>query len=832
MLSQSDIVILGDCPNGEDGMRLLFGATVEDVGGSVDDVYYAKSVDDIRDHNPKIVIAAGVHSVKALCATTRPLSKIQGAMHYNKSIESFVIPTYSAGAVLSGQKDSINVFDDIYKTIDRAVLICKGELALPDKNGMQVKWEFIGHDGERTDRAEWHTWSGYWEPPTPTEKVRALEVIHGWLCDLKQGALTLAVDTESRDLDFFNPMTMLQIYDGAVAYAFTWGVLADEEISRALRSVLMNPRTRIIFHNLSHDRKVLKYHMDLEFGERDDDTLCWGLGLTEKYKEVGLKYLSRQYLNAPYYEEELSKYFDPERDPWDMCPPRVLAEYGCYDVYNTYKLSLILPKLVEREGTADVVKNILIPSARTFADCEYRGIDVDTAYAKELEEQWVPMVDEAEQKIKDYAKSVGFPWDSTITASQKLPVLCPACTPRVFEKCGIDSSTPRASWRAQFQEAMNQDPSCSKCSRRRYLMIQNNEINVRSPKQLSHLAYDILGFSEGRWGRTTDKKFCQRNAGHDFIKLLVSFRRMDKLLNSFVRAISKFVRQDGRIHPSFLFAAVTGRLSIKDPAMQTVPKMGTDPVLAKMIRRLFPARSGYLIVDVDYANLEMFTLWHYSEDPALGKALMEQDFHTAMASAIFNVPYDEVTPELRNSGKPVTFGVGYGRTAWALAQGEMKEITNGSEEVCQQFIDNIWDRFPKWREIFFKWQEDAVTNGYLTSTLGRKRRWRLINKQNIRHVQNQASNFPSQSLASDLCLMSMNILNRELSERGWGDMLFPVHDALVMEIRKDKIHEAVELIERVMTTPSFETVAQFRVKVEVGPTLGDVEKYDPERVYV
>jgi DNA polymerase I-like protein with 3'-5' exonuclease and polymerase domains len=628
-------------------------------------------------------------------------------------------------------------------------------------------------------------------------------------------------------------MTMIQLYDGDAAYAFTWGVLSDPDVARAMRRVLSHRLTHIIMHNLSHDRKVLRHHMGLEFDERDEDTMVWGLGLTERGNQVGLKYLSRQYLNAPFYEEDLKKWFDPDNDPWDMCPPSVLAEYGCADVYNTYQLRPILTKLVAKEGTTELCNNLLLPAARTFADCEYRGIGVDTQYAKELEEQWIPMVDEAERKIKEYARLHGFPSDPAVCASQTIPLICPQCSSTNATVVAAMSELERGEWRKTFEEVTGTDSPCNKCMRRRYLMVPDLNINVRSFKHLAHLAYDILGFEEGKFGRTTDKKFFERNEGHEFVELIQNFRQLDKLLNSFVRAIMKHVREDGRIHPNFLlFGAVTGRLSIKDPAMQTIPKFGTNPVLAKMIRRLFPARPGYVILDVDYANLELFTCWAYSEDEELGKALTEQDYHTTVASAVTGKPYDEITPEERNSFKPLTFGISYGMTAWKMAQGPLKEVSGGSEDVWQRYIDDMWAKFPKWKQTYDKWISDALETGELTSMIGRKRRWKLINQSNEWHVRNQASNFPSQSLASDLCVNSLIKLNKLLPERGYGNVLFPVHDSIVAEVRKDKIHEAVRLIEETMTTPPFDSVAQFRVKVEVGPTLGDVDVYDPEKSYV
>lgn len=869
--TSADVVFVGDAPSREDEKEgrvfsksagLLLDATVDDVGGDPRAVFYTNTVlcrsvgqyntdvpppasaikacskrlnADIKERSPKVVIASGAPAVRTLCETGRPISAIQGAMHWNEACESFVIPTFAPGAVLAGAKDSVHIFDDIYQTLNRAALISRGELALPDKAGQNIPWEFIGHRGEKIPRGEFFTWTGYWDQPTVEEHARASEVISGWIDTLCTGSrtLNLALDTESRDLDFFHPMTMIQLYDGDKAYAFTWGVITSDTVARKLHFVLSHDNTHLIMHNLAHDRKMLKHWLGLDLGERDEDTMVWALGLTEKGREVGLKYQSRQYLNAPFYEENLREWFDPENDPWDMCPPDVLAEYGCADVYNTWKLSNILPRLVVQEGTSNHCKTLLLPAARAFADCEYRGVGVDLKYAKELEEQWVPMVDEAERKLVEYARNQGFPLNPVVTAAKILPLLCPLCCSTNDTVRDATDGRHRKEWRQVFVNITGTDASCAQCKKRRYIMAPDNSLNVRSFKQLAHLAYDILGFTEGKFGRTTDKKFFERNEGHPFVELMQTFRQLDKLLNSFVRAIAKHVKQDGRIHPSFLlFGAVTGRPSIKDPAMQTIPKFGTDPVAAKMIRKLFPAKPGFLIVDFDYANLELFTCWAYSEDPELGKALTEGDYHTSVASSILGVPYDEVTPEQRNGLKPLTFGLAYGMTAWKMAQGPLKAMSGGSEAVCQQYIDGLWAKFPKWKATYDKWRSDAVELGELTSMMGRKRRWKLINSQNEWHVLNQASNFPSQSLASDLCVNSLIELNKLLPARGYGNVLFSVHDSIVSEIRKDKIHEAVKLIEQVMTTPPFESVAQFKVKAEVGPTLGDVVAYDPEKSYV
>jgi DNA polymerase I-like protein with 3'-5' exonuclease and polymerase domains len=125
-----------------------------------------------------------------------------------------------------------------------------------------------------------------------------------------------------------------------------------------------------------------------------------------------------------------------------------------------------------------------------------------------------------------------------------------------------------------------------------------------------------------------------------------------------------------------------------------------------------------------------------------------------------------------------------------------------------------------------------MDNCELTTEMGRKRRWSLITADNSWKVENQACNFKGQSMASDLCLTSLIQLQKELTARGWGRVLLTVHDSIVFSLLPGSIHEAVELIQKIMTTPTFPTKTPFKVDVTCGPNYGDQEDYDPEGVYV
>lgn len=238
----------------------------------------------------------------------------------------------------------------------------------------------------------------------------------------------------------------------------------------------------------------------------------------------------------------------------------------------------------------------------------------------------------------------------------------------------------------------------------------------------------------------------------------------------------------------------------------------------------------HVILDCDYKNLELFIAWHYSKDDNLGHALTEADFHSMTAAAIFNRSYEwmldprnaDEAGGLRFNSKFVTFGIAYGRQAWSLSQGELYELTGGDEQLTQKYIDRFWGLYPDYYKVYNEWQHTAITKGELRTPTGRVRRWKLITRERLNHIRNQAVNFPIQSLASDTCLDALIRLTALLPQLGLGHVLFTVHDSLVFEIAEDRVEEAVEVIVREMTSPPYPTHIKLYVDIDMGPSLGEV----------
>lgn len=804
---------------------LTFSGSVNRAG--IDELLIA-----LKEAGHKLVVALGSEALKHLCRTRKVLDAYAGSLTWNEDLSTWVLPSFHPSVVYVGPKETINSrydkFDFMYDHIGRAVQLVTGDKEFPPVNGHEVPWEFVGHNGARYENK---VWSGY-SVVSPDQLDRAKDIFTGWL-DLLDSSnpgqtTTFAIDTESCNLNTFDPMLMLQVYDGEKAYAFNYGIL--DGIRALVTRFLSHPNARWILHNTKYDRQVLKRWFDVDLGERDLDTMMLAMGITEKGKQCGLKYLSRQHLNAPFYEEELDEWLDQSDINYSHIRPDVLAEYGCKDVYYTYHLVPILLEKVKKEGTLKLVKNTLMPAQRTLADVEYQGMNTDLDYARTTSAEWEPKIEEAIKVVQDYAREQGFPLDPDITGGQSYKSVCD-CVP-VRAQFHLEGKRV-LSYAKTLRESNIVLDDCTNCNNKRYRTYIDNTLNVNSSTQMQHLCFDILGMKElPSEGRKCNKAFWKFNGNHPLAKLVAEYKELQYLRRNFLEGVQRFVAQDGKVHPDFLlFGTKTGRLAIHNPAMQTVPQHGDN---AKAAKKLFIADdSDSLIVNVDYKSLEMFMAHHLTGDPVLLENLLgEWDVHTALAAKVYSKPAGNVSPQERQSVKSVNFGAGYGISGFKLAlDPAMEQATGGDPEVAQSFIDAFWNMYSVWAAKCDEWREQAHNLQYLTTEMGRKRRWNLITGDNKNKVSNQAINFPGQSMASDLCLSSLIRLHRALQERGWGRVLLTVHDSLVFNILKAHLHDAVELIVKEMCTPPFETTTPFAVDVEVGVNYGEKEPYDPEKDY-
>jgi DNA polymerase-1 len=212
------------------------------------------------------------------------------------------------------------------------------------------------------------------------------------------------------------------------------------------------------------------------------------------------------------------------------------------------------------------------------------------------------------------------------------------------------------------------------------------------------------------------------------------------------------------------------------------------------IRRGFIPREGWTFLVADYSQIELRLMAHLSGDPAFIEAFNQGgDIHRQTAALIFNVPADQVTPEMRARAKTINFATIYGQGPFALSR-----QLNISMEDARSFIARYFERFAGVRAFLDRSIALAREQGYVETILKRRRYIPEIRDRNFNmraYGERNAQNSPLQGSAADLIKVAMTRIHRAIREEGLrGRMLLQVHDELVFEVPPEELERMQELV--------------------------------------
>lgn len=348
--------------------------------------------------------------------------------------------------------------------------------------------------------------------------------------------------------------------------------------------------------------------------------------------------------------------------------------------------------------------------------------------------------------------------------------------------------------------------------------LAGEEFNLNSPAQLGQILYGRLGLSSAglkkgkNGGFTTAVDALEKlREAHPMVPLLMEFRELDKLTNTYVRALPDMVREDGRIHTSFSqVIAQTGRLSSSNPNLQNIP-VRTEA--GREIRRSFVASKGHKLVTADYSQIELRVAAALANDTEMIKTFAEgADLHQQTAALLYSVPEKEVTKQMRSAAKTINFGVLYGMSAHGLSVATGME---GKEAVA--FIDKYFEVRPKLRQYIADVKAFAYQNDYTETMFGRRRPCPEVHSSNFNvrtAAERVAVNVPIQGTAADIYKLAMI----ELAARLDSDcrLLLQIHDELIVEAPVAKAETVAALMKKVM-----EGVIDIGVPLAVDTAIGD-----------
>lgn len=328
--------------------------------------------------------------------------------------------------------------------------------------------------------------------------------------------------------------------------------------------------------------------------------------------------------------------------------------------------------------------------------------------------------------------------------------------------------------------------------------------NAGSPKQLGEIMFDELGLTmpDGKKPQTGKTGAYSTGADvledlatlHDLPRRILDWRQLSKLKSTYTDALQEHINPEtGRVHTSYSIAgANTGRLASTDPNLQNIPVRSEE---GRRIREAFVAEQGKCLVSLDYSQIELRILAHVADIPALKQAFRDGlDIHAMTASEMFDVPLDEMTPDIRRQAKAINFGVIYGISGFGLARN-----LRIPRDQAQGFIDRYFERFPGIRAYMNDTVAFAKEHGYVQTLFGRKIHTPEINAKGptAGFAKRAAINAPIQGTAADVIRRAMIQMEKAI-EGMPAKMLLQVHDELLFEVDEAAADDLIGVAREVM----------------------------------
>lgn len=502
----------------------------------------------------------------------------------------------------------------------------------------------------------------------------------------------------------------------------SWQV-TEEECKEEFQRLLDN-NVKIVYQNAEFDYRVIKCTCGISL------TVFWDTLIATKVLDEDAK------RNPANLKTQFIRHIDPSIEkydiehlfggiPYEYFDPEVFALYAATDAYMTYMLYLWQLEQFnkpENYGLLDLLLNVEIPVIIPTAEMMLNGVYVDTDFAQRLSKKYHTQLDELlneiDKEIHNHDDEIAR-WRLTPEANAT-EVKKNKDGNVVYDKYGKPQRTKSKS---------EQLP---------------NELNLGSPDQMKILFYDVLGIEKiykkdtkkGTESLSADEDALNtiyEKTGNKLCKLIIDYRHINKMLSTYVDKIPEIMNKEtGRVYATFnQYGTETGRYSSKDPNMQNIPSRGPD----KVIRCMFKASPGCIMLGSDFSAQEPRLLANYSQDKAMIDAYTQgKDLYAIIGTKVFHndywdnmESYEDGSPNVdgkkrRSVCKKLLLSIMYGEGAKSVCEDLAEQGIQMTEEEAQTLIDNLFKEFPS----VYKWMQeteaDAKVKGYVCDAWGRRRR--------------------------------------------------------------------------------------------------------------
>lgn len=369
--------------------------------------------------------------------------------------------------------------------------------------------------------------------------------------------------------------------------------------------------------------------------------------------------------------------------------------------------------------------------------------------------------------------------------------------------------------RAKLEELKIKNEAEIEAAKSEIFTLTGFEFNINSTKQLSDILFERLGLKsvkKTKTGLSTDERSLQKMMGeHPVIGKILDYREVFKLKSTYIEPLLELSAKNpqSKIFTSFLqTGTATGRLSSKNPNLQNIP---TKTESGRQIRYAFVPTQGKVFIGLDYSQIELRLLAHFSCDETLVNAFLEgRDIHLETAQKIFGA---EAAKENRNKAKTINFGLLYGMGSQKLAD----SLNIGTKEA-RELIDSYFASFPTVKNFLESIKEGAKESGYVETMMGRKRFFDFKNagaRDEAMYLR-EAVNTVFQGSAADIIKLAMIQIAKKIeSENLAARMILQIHDELIFEADEKEAHGIAKELSSIM-----ESVVTLKVPLNTSLNFG------------
>lgn len=569
------------------------------------------------------------------------------------------------------------------------------------------------------------------------DSVEKAEKFMTWLSQ-RRPMNAIAIDTETGELpgrptkDALSPwhgrLRLVQVGDAQTGWSIPW-----DEWSGVFYEAMEKFDGPIVCHNIAFEAKWFDIHSRWSMPwQRAHDTMIMSQ-IIDPIGSAALKKLTAQYVDskAAALQTHLDNSLHENGWTWGTVPVN-FEPYWAYGALDPVLTMRLFEQFWEKCGTGGIYSvpyELEMATRKIATRMELNGARVDLDYSQKKFDE-----------LTSYGESVrkwGFEtYGGSITSNIQLV--------RIFEKLGaeITETTPSG------QKSASKD-------------------------QIKMLLRD--GSPEVQ----------------QLADVVLKQRKADKLANTYFKNFLEG-NIDGIVHPSIrTLAARTGRMSITDPALQTLPSGDAT------VRRAFiPKDEDHLIISSDLDQVEFRLTANLSQDQDLINLFNEADrtggdVFTEIMRQVYQDPTAQKSDNRRKLIKGVVYGKLYGAGVTTMA------LTAGvSDAQMKSVVDAFDQNYPGVRYMAQSIEDAGMKRlrsegvGYVKTKTGRRL---PCDDDRVYSL----TNYLIQASAAEIFKQNLIKLDQaDLTEF----LIVPVHDEIVLNVPKDNVTDIMETVRECMTT--------------------------------